>query len=114
MPRSLYDTAKLGPNQTRVLVVEPSKQIKDPIQCRLEVTTLSQGFSSIDFDALSYVWGDLTNKRDIQINGTIISITTSLERQFGICEIGRKPGDSGQTLFASIKMTFPNGTSKSN
>jgi hypothetical protein len=80
MSRSLYDTAKLGPNQTRVLVVEPSAKIKDPIICRLEVATLSAGFSSIDFDALSYVWGDLTDKREIQINGMVMSVTTSLEK----------------------------------
>jgi hypothetical protein len=48
----------------------------------LSVSNLSRSSSRFnwgDFAALSYVWGDENDRRDIILNGTVFSVTTNLE-----------------------------------
>ncbi|GAP85844.1 putative heterokaryon incompatibility protein [Rosellinia necatrix] len=50
------------------------------IQCQLHEVSLS---SKLKFTALSYVWGDTCNKKEILVNGTTVAITSNLASALG-------------------------------
>ncbi|KAF2672563.1 HET-domain-containing protein [Microthyrium microscopicum] len=89
MSQALYEDLKLDANQTRVLVLQPCRKDKDPIVCYLEIVDLTSGSSSINFEALSYVWGNLSDRRDIQIGPHVVAVTLNLEKALR-CLRGRK------------------------
>lgn len=52
-------------------------QFKDPIRCQLHPSSIGRMHSK--YEALSYTWGDVTNKVQICVNGNSILVTQSLE-----------------------------------
>ncbi|KAI1760275.1 heterokaryon incompatibility protein-domain-containing protein [Hypoxylon sp. FL1150] len=67
---------QLLPGQIRVLLLQPGPP-GSPIRCELRTTTLD---GNTQYEALSYVWGNLTMDRRIYVNQERISITHSLHR----------------------------------
>jgi Heterokaryon incompatibility protein (HET) len=59
----------------RLVVLEPSRNTDSPIRCRLVQANLSQ---KPQYEALSYVWGDLSNKVLISLEDADFSITINL------------------------------------
>jgi Heterokaryon incompatibility protein (HET) len=72
-----YPTSRLDRNlsQIRLLSLLPGRW-SDPISCELTLASLDNLPS---YYALSYVWGDRTNLRQIRLNGTPFSVTCNLE-----------------------------------
>jgi hypothetical protein len=58
----------------RLLELHPGSQ-ESPISCTLRVVEL---LDAPAYDAISYVWGDLANKRDITCNGKPLAVTANL------------------------------------
>ncbi|KAI0389636.1 heterokaryon incompatibility protein-domain-containing protein [Xylariaceae sp. FL0594] len=63
----------LAPGHIRVFELEPG-HYSDSIVGRL----VHQAIGEEPYEALSYVWGDTRKRRDICINGTIVSVTENL------------------------------------
>lgn len=64
--------------QIRLLILEPAKNINDPVRCVLQVVTLEEA-ETLNFDALSYTWGDENQRKLIQISGVEVSVTLNLQ-----------------------------------
>lgn len=58
----------------RLLELHSGSQ-ESPISCTLRAVNLQEAPA---YDALSYVWGDPANKRDVTCNGQVLSVTASL------------------------------------
>lgn len=69
------------PDSFRLLLIHPAPSHPAPITCNLVPTTLSQcNHEIIDhYTALSYVWGDASQRRTISVNNHSVSVTASLE-----------------------------------
>ncbi|KAK3904893.1 heterokaryon incompatibility protein-domain-containing protein [Staphylotrichum tortipilum] len=65
--------APLAPGFTRVFELEPGN-VSDPIVGRL----VPQAIDGEPYEAVSYVWGDTRNRRDITIDDVTLSVTSSL------------------------------------
>lgn len=63
----------LTPPCTRVFELEAG-EYSDPIVGRL----VHQAIDGEPYEAVSYVWGDWTNRRDIHVDGNTLSVTASL------------------------------------
>jgi hypothetical protein len=65
----------------RLVVIRPNEDEEAGIKCRLEHTTLSNYEDDVidHFIALSYVWGDAQNVRNIIVNGFCVHVTANLE-----------------------------------
>lgn len=77
----LYQHHKLvEPDAFRLILLEPSSELSNPIQCSLITTTLLEYDNNVVYHyiALSYVWGD-QNRRAISIDGKRFDITATLE-----------------------------------
>ncbi|KAK9416938.1 putative Heterokaryon incompatibility domain-containing protein [Seiridium unicorne] len=75
---SIYTNKQVHGRQIRLLEIVSTSP---SIDCRLEVTSLLDDDTAIRaeiYHALSYVWGDSSNTEPILVNGSTISITTSL------------------------------------
>ncbi|KAK0630416.1 heterokaryon incompatibility protein-domain-containing protein, partial [Bombardia bombarda] len=75
-----------GEQQIRVLVVNPAGALNDPVQAHLELVDLGRQ-GGVEFDALSYCWGDSTERADmtLEIEGSGASSSRSTrQQQFGI------------------------------
>ncbi|KAI8948589.1 heterokaryon incompatibility protein-domain-containing protein [Xylaria longipes] len=70
-----YEPLDPARNEIRLLVLLPGKAVDDLI-CTLRKVSLD---SFSDFDALSYVWGDVSTKLPIKVNGEAFLITANLE-----------------------------------
>ncbi|KAI1404341.1 HET-domain-containing protein [Hypoxylon fuscum] len=70
-----YDSLSPERSEIRVLALLPGKS-RDPIKCALHTVSLDD---VPDFEALSYVWGDATEKKSITVDGEEFSATTNLE-----------------------------------
>lgn len=66
------DTTK---QEIRLVTIEPAEYDDLPIKCTLSVACLKE---SPDFTALSYVWGDASITRLIQLNGEKFHVTENL------------------------------------
>jgi hypothetical protein len=84
-PRNVAEAALYSPlrperSEIRVLrLLAPSNgHFKDELCCTLEVFSLEEQPAYV-FNALSYVWGDASNKKPIVINGRKVQITKNLE-----------------------------------
>ena len=62
------------PNPIRLVVLLP-KTYGTGIRCLLTVASLD---NSLKYEALSYVWGDASDRREIEVNGKILSVTSNL------------------------------------
>jgi hypothetical protein len=69
------------PGVIRLIALRPSPDIEAPIQCSVIHGTLAEyDYDVVDhYVALSYVWGDETDKRKISIEGKKLEITASLD-----------------------------------
>ena len=65
----------------RLLLLQPSPVLASPLQCKLLSSTLLEYDEDIinHYTALSYVWGDANDNRNISVDGKSIEITASLE-----------------------------------
>jgi hypothetical protein len=65
----------------RIILLEPSVSHDAPLQCKLLHTTLSLCDRDIidHYTALSYVWGDATQRGQISIEDVAVDITATLE-----------------------------------
>ncbi|KAM7184304.1 Heterokaryon incompatibility protein (HET) domain containing protein [Rhypophila sp. PSN 637] len=69
----------LEPQQIRVLKLEPSTQHDSIITCSLAAVSFSDSAGAIpQYEALSYVWGDLTEQKEILLDGQPKEITRNL------------------------------------
>jgi len=59
----------------RILTLPPSPDDSDVIRCTLDAVAID---SAPEFAAISYVWGDATQRRDILINDQPVSVTANL------------------------------------
>jgi hypothetical protein len=76
--RSIYDSLDESQIQTRVLHILPALDFQADIHAILSIVSLSDKGPPF-FNALSYCWGDPSDRRPIQINGHKKFITSSLE-----------------------------------
>jgi Heterokaryon incompatibility protein (HET) len=75
----VYET--LGDRQIRVLILSPSKKWSDPIKCSLDIVDLNNSFTeTMDFEALSYVWGDRSGTSEIIMETYTIPVSSNLEK----------------------------------
>ncbi|KAL9616319.1 MAG: hypothetical protein Q9160_008798 [Pyrenula sp. 1 TL-2023] len=70
-----YPQLDLSTTEIRVLRLEPAAKKEDPISCTLETTALNGG---IEYEALSYVWGQEPPSQNIYLNTRAFSITPNL------------------------------------
>lgn len=71
----------LEPDAFRIIVLRPSPSISSPLACNLNYSTLSHYDNSVidNYVALSYVWGDASDRRTISVDGKALSITANLD-----------------------------------
>lgn len=68
------DTEK---QEIRLVTIEQAEDVDLPIKCTLSIACLKE---TPDFKALSYVWGDASITRPIQLNGKTFHVTENLFR----------------------------------
>jgi ankyrin repeat protein len=64
-----------GLQSIRLIALEPAESFEAPVRCQIYQTNLATARS---FEALSYVWGKVTNLVPIALNGHVTDITQSL------------------------------------
>ncbi|GKZ29877.1 hypothetical protein AbraIFM66950_006838 [Aspergillus brasiliensis] len=74
---SLYERLNPTKNEVRLFKVWPDENEVKPVQGSLYSVPLNDGLA---FEALSYVWGDITTTADAWVNGHKIAVPTNLER----------------------------------
>ncbi|KAK0625158.1 heterokaryon incompatibility protein-domain-containing protein [Bombardia bombarda] len=72
---SLYSPLP-GNNTIRILIIEPATAPQDPLQTRLVVANLDDKPA---FEAISYTWGNPTDKTLLKCNGSAVPIPRNLE-----------------------------------
>lgn len=70
--KSVYQPLNPNRKEIRVLILFPSRYLDSEIICHLGAIDLEQ--FRFNFDAISYVWGDQSEKKFIQLNGFRIRI----------------------------------------
>ncbi|KAI9708915.1 MAG: hypothetical protein M1820_003609 [Bogoriella megaspora] len=60
----------------RLMILRPAKADHERIRCKLANESLENSF---DFEALSYVWGDSSDRRVIEVDGVDFTITSNLD-----------------------------------
>ena len=78
-----YEYKPISPNEIRCLVLEPGRN-DEPLGCTLEVRELAD---DPDFEAISYVWGDLNRCHNIKCDGGRVCITTNLRDALRQCRL---------------------------
>jgi hypothetical protein len=71
-----YHALSSHEEQIRTLILHAG-EVHDPIRCSLRVVSLIEIPS---YDALSYVWGDASVTKPIQVEGVQFDATVNLER----------------------------------
>lgn len=74
MSSSLY-ASRLSGRQIRLLEISATTEAESPLECNLHQTSLED---TPNYYALSYVWGDSTDREPIRCGGQSISVTTNL------------------------------------
>jgi hypothetical protein len=70
-----YDTLNSQKKEIRLLSLLPGKT-DHPIECTLQTVSLDD---PPEFEALSYVWGDVAVKKPVAVNGVSHTVTVNLE-----------------------------------
>jgi len=72
---------QIGRGSFRLFLIQPSSDISAPLVGKLDTTALRAYDESISdhYIALSYVWGDQSDRRTAFINGQLLDITASLD-----------------------------------
>lgn len=78
-PSAFKYSPLVGKDSIRLLVIQPGQPGSD-IHCDLIHTTLAECHDNVfdHYTALSYVWGDQTNKRTIFVNDIAFEVTSNL------------------------------------
>jgi hypothetical protein len=71
-----YHPLSSSEEQIRTLILHAGK-VHEPIRCSLRIVSLVEKPS---YDALSYVWGDASVTKPIQVQGVRFDATVNLER----------------------------------
>ena len=82
---------------------------QDEISCMLEQRVPEDAG---DYEALSYTWGDPTEKRSIKCCNKPFLVTENLFSALRHLRYADRDGSYGSMPFESIKNLFPNGTSR--
>ncbi|KAE9381173.1 HET-domain-containing protein [Stipitochalara longipes BDJ] len=81
-PNNAYQYSRLtGEDTIRIVHLQPSNDLESTIQCSLKDATLTEYRHDIadHYVALSYVWGDASDKCFIIVDGKQLNITASLD-----------------------------------
>ncbi|OJJ70403.1 hypothetical protein ASPBRDRAFT_44563 [Aspergillus brasiliensis CBS 101740] len=73
----LYERLDPAKNEVRLFKIWPDENEANPVQGSLYSVSLND---ELEFEALSYVWGDITATADAWVNGHKIAVPTNLER----------------------------------
>ncbi|KAI5362794.1 putative heterokaryon incompatibility [Septoria linicola] len=82
--RAIYKNLDIDSRQIRVTSILPSSDLSAIVKCTLDVVPLGDE-PDAGFEALSYCWGEPKITADIEVDGTLLAVTTNLEaalRQF--------------------------------
>ena len=71
----LYQRLDNSQNLTRLLHLHPAIDPEDEIKCQFAIVSLDD---DPQYEALSYVWGDIKNMRAVIVDGHHVSITSNL------------------------------------
>lgn len=74
VPKALYDRFTIGPAEIRTLEVMPSKP-NEEIVCKLHTVALA---NEVEYESLSYTWGDPDKVSDITIENHKCKVTVNL------------------------------------
>jgi hypothetical protein len=68
----------LDPNfsQIRLLHIQPAALLEDDVECRMSTVSLDD--LTVEYEALSYVWGDRDKDQTIQLEGAPWTVTANL------------------------------------
>ena len=72
----VYDPLDKSLPQCRIFTLSPAKHKWAPLRGHLSTELLPEVENQ--YDALSYVWGDQSNKRAITVNDTVFYVTSNL------------------------------------
>jgi hypothetical protein len=78
----VYQYSELtGDDAIRLIHLEPCDDLEASVECFLKDTTLAECRDDIGdhYIALSYVWGDQTDRRSMSVDGRRLEITASLD-----------------------------------
>lgn len=75
MDTDLYESLVLSDNDIRLVHLNPSQDERSHIVCSLTKVSLND---SPVYDALSYCWGDPTDRMSIKVNGRDFKVTSNL------------------------------------
>jgi hypothetical protein len=78
-PESLYQN--LPPETIRLLTLQPSSDLTEPLQCSLQAIAFPKALSKdtpVLYEALSYSWGDPVFTNPLKCNSSTLLITSSL------------------------------------
>ncbi|TDZ30372.1 Heterokaryon incompatibility protein 6, OR allele [Colletotrichum spinosum] len=80
MKDTVYRATPLQRNQFRVLHVQPAPSVAYPLVARLSVESFDRdGRPSVAYEALSYTWGDASEKAVVFVDEHEVTVTRSLE-----------------------------------
>lgn len=66
-------------HQIRLLHLAPSSDRRRTIVCHFSIVSLSPGSQQVNYDALSYAWGDPIFSRSVRLQGAHFAITANLK-----------------------------------
>jgi hypothetical protein len=71
---------RISVGQFRLILLQPCQDVSAPLEVKLVTKTLIEYHYSIvnHYTALSYVWGDVKDKRTVSIDGKSLEITATL------------------------------------
>lgn len=71
---------RLSVGEFRLILLQPCQDVSAPLEIKLVTKTLIEYHYSIvnHYAALSYVWGDINDKRTVSVNGKSLEITATL------------------------------------
>ncbi|KAI5364716.1 Putative heterokaryon incompatibility [Septoria linicola] len=72
----LHRTLNTHKREIRVVALHSSREHDDPVVCDLHTKSLN---AKVEFEALSYVWGDQQHTTAIQVNGFLFQAAKNLE-----------------------------------
>ncbi|PKS06248.1 hypothetical protein jhhlp_006994 [Lomentospora prolificans] len=72
----VYRPLDASKNQLRVIEILPADDPRSPIECRLLYVSLDH--DALEYEALSYTWGDKANPETILLDGQHVPVTTNL------------------------------------
>ncbi|KAF2021457.1 HET-domain-containing protein [Aaosphaeria arxii CBS 175.79] len=80
MARYIYSSLPTASSHIRLLCLLPNTDRRAQIRCRIVDYDLSNLQSSHVYEALSYVWGDPTDTRNINVDDAELPVTSNLEK----------------------------------